>query len=107
MAAAVQPRAVIEGQLDAALRAAIAAEIGETDRPIDNRFEARRRARDAAEAAIAVLRSEGYYAYEVEPEVGEGDSPTPRVRITPGPRFALANPAIEWIGTAPPAADEA
>jgi translocation and assembly module TamA len=49
--------------------------VGETDRPIENRFEARRRAREAAEDAIAVLRSEGYYAYDVEPDVGEGDAP--------------------------------
>jgi translocation and assembly module TamA len=106
-ALAAQPRAQIEGQLPSALRAAIVAEIGETDRPIDNRFEAHRRARDAAEAAIAVLRSEGYYAYDVEPEVGEGDTPTPRVRIAPGPRFVLAEPTIEWVGSAPPAADQA
>ena len=107
LALAAHPRAVIEGQLDHALRAAIAAEIGETDRPVDNRFEARRRARAAAEAAIAVLRSEGYYAYDVQPEVGEGDTPVPRVRIDPGPRFTIADPKIQWVGTAPEAPDEA
>jgi translocation and assembly module TamA len=106
-APAAQPRAEIEGALDPALRAAIADEIGDTDRPVDNRFEARRRARDAADAAISVLRSEGYYAYDVEPEVGEGEAPTPRVRVTPGPRFTLAMPLIEWSGPAPPAADQA
>ncbi|CAN7185582.1 autotransporter assembly complex protein TamA [Phenylobacterium sp. LjRoot225] len=104
---AAQPRAAIEGDLDPSLRAAIVSEIGETDRPIDNRFEARRRARDAAETATAVLRSEGYYAAIVEPEVGDGDTPTPKVRITPGPRFTITAPAIEWVGTAPPAQDEA
>ncbi len=107
LAAAQQPRAQIEGDLDPALRAAILAEIGETDRPIDNRFEARRRSRDAALAAIAVLRSEGYYAYEVEPAVGEGDAPPARVRVTPGPRFAIVQPQIEWVGTPPPQADVA
>jgi translocation and assembly module TamA len=106
-ALAAQPRAVIEGDLDPALRAAIVNEIGDTDRPIDNRFEARRRARDAAETATAVLRSEGYYAAVVEPEVGDGDAPAPKVRITPGPQFTLTAPAIEWVGTAPPATDEA
>jgi translocation and assembly module TamA len=105
-AAAQQPRAQIEGKLDADLRAAIMNEIGDTDRPIDNRFEARRRARDAAQAAVAVLRSEGYYACDVEPEVGEGDTPTPRVRITTGPRFTIAEPAIDWIGTPPAQADQ-
>lgn len=102
--AAQQPRAVIEGQLDPDLRAAIVRAIGETDRPIENRFEARRRARNAAEDAIAVLRSEGYYAYLVEPEVGEGDAPAAVVRITPGPRFAVARPGVAWIGGPPQAA---
>ena len=106
-AAAAQPRAIVDGDLDSALRAEIVTEIGEADRPIDNRFEAHRRARDAADAAIAVLRSEGYYAYDVEPQVGDGDAPVPHVRVTPGPRFTLARPAIEWVGTAPPAEDEA
>jgi translocation and assembly module TamA len=104
---AAQPRAQIEGALDPQLRAAIMAEIGETDRPVENRFEARRRARDAAQAAIAVLRSEGYYELEVEPEVGEGDAPTPKVRIRPGPRFTIAEPAVEWVGAAPPPRDQA
>ena len=105
--AQTEPRALIEGTLDPALRAAIAAEIGDTDKPIDNRFEARRRARDAADTAAAVLRSEGYYGADIEPEVGEGDTPTPRIRIVAGPRFSLAQPAIAWSGAAPPAADQA
>jgi hypothetical protein len=62
--------------MDARLRAAITSEIGESDRKVDNRFEARRRARDAAEAAAAVLRAEGYYAAVVEPDVGEGGRPS-------------------------------
>lgn len=107
VALGAQPRAVVDGELDSALRAAIVAEVGEADRPVDNRFEAHRRARDAAEAAVAVLRSEGYYAYDVEPQVGEGDAPTPHIHVTPGPRFKLTAPAIEWVGTAPPAPDEA
>lgn len=98
---AAQPRAAIAGDMDPDLRAAIARAIGETDRPIDNRFEARRRANAAAEDATAVLRSEGYYAYDVEPELGDGDIPVPAVRIAPGPRFKLARPAIEWVGGPP------
>jgi translocation and assembly module TamA len=95
------PRAAVEGELDPALREALLNAIGETDRPIQNRFEARRRARAAAEDAIALLRSEGYYAYVVEPDVGEGDTPTPVVRITPGPRFTIAAPTIAWVGAPP------
>jgi translocation and assembly module TamA len=104
-AAAVQPRAVIEGDLPPALRAQIAAEIGVADKPVENRFDARRRARDAANAAIAVLRSEGYYDYDVAPDVGEGDLPTPRITVTTGPRYAFAEPVIEWVGASPPVDD--
>jgi translocation and assembly module TamA len=100
-ARAESPRATIEGQLDNELREAIARAVGETDKPIANRFEARRRATDAGEDAIAVLRSEGYYGYDVEPDVGDGEPPIAIVRVTPGPRFTLADPQIEWIKPAP------
>ena len=103
-AVAAEPRARIEGTLDPDLRAAVVRAVGDTDRPIDNRFEARRRAREAAENAIAVLRSEGYYAYDVIPEVGEGDTPPAIVRIAPGPRFQLGMARLEWVGAAPDAA---
>lgn len=106
-AQAATPRARIEGELDPALRAQIAAAVGETDRPIANRFEARRRAIQAGEDAIAALRSEGYYGYEVEPDLGEEDTATPVVRISPGPRFTIANPAVEWLDPAPDEATRA
>lgn len=102
-AGAEAPKAQVEGELDETLREAVARAIGQTDRPIQNRFEARRRAREAGEDAIAVLRSEGYYAYDVEPVVGDGDTPTPVVRIAPGPRFILADPRIDWLAPAPDA----
>jgi translocation and assembly module TamA len=98
---AAQPRAAVAGELPADLRAAIVRAIGDIDRPVESRFEARRRAEGAADDAMAVLRSEGYYSAVVEPEVGEGDLPAARVRITPGPRFKLATPRIEWVGAAP------
>ena len=100
-AAAAEPKAQVEGALTPDLRAAIVGVIGDTDKPIENRFEARRRAREAAEDAITVLRSEGYYAYEVEPQVGDGDVPKALVKITPGPRFVLGPAHIDWIGTPP------
>jgi translocation and assembly module TamA len=103
-ARAAPPRAQIEGELPEDLRTAVTRAVGETDRPIENRFEARRRARDAAEDVIAVLRSEGYYAYVVEPDVGEGDAPRPLVRVQPGPRFVIAQPRIAWVGPQPDAA---
>jgi translocation and assembly module TamA len=108
LARAQSARAQIEGPLPADLREEIQAAIGETDRPIENRFEARRRAREAAEDAMAVLRAEGYYAYQVDAEVGDREPPQPIVRITPGPRFTLATPEVEWVGEAPsPAAQQA
>ena len=94
-------RATVQGDLPGDLRDAIQRVIGETDRPIENRFEARRRARAAAEDAIAVLRSEGYYAYVVEPDVSEADPPRPVVKVTPGQRFVLGEPAIAWQGEQP------
>jgi len=100
-AEAAEPKAQIEGTLPPELRAQVARAVGDTDRPIENRFEARRRAREAAEDAIAVLRSEGYYAYDVEPDVGEGDAPKALVKIAPGPRFVLGPAHIDWIGATP------
>ena len=101
---AAEPKAQIEGTLAPDLRAAVARAVGDTDRPIENRFEARRRAREAAEDAISVLRSEGYYAYDVEFDVGEGDAPRALVKIAPGPRFVLGQARIDWVGVPPDAA---
>ncbi|MEK7427293.1 MAG: autotransporter assembly complex family protein [Pseudomonadota bacterium] len=98
---AESPRASVEGELDASLRDAVARAVGESDKPVANRFEARRRARDAGEDVIAVLRSEGYYAYDVEPDVGDGETPTPIIKVKPGPRFTIAEPQIDWLEPAP------
>lgn len=100
-ALAQSPRASVEGDLDEELRAAIVQAIGETERPIQNRFDARRRAREAAEDAMAVLRSEGYYAHEVEADLTETEPAVPVVRITPGPRFTVAAPELQWVGEPP------
>ena len=35
--------------------------------------------------AQAVLRSEGYYAAQVQPDVSETEPPRPIIRITPSP----------------------
>ncbi len=98
---AAEPRATVQGEMDADLKAMVQRVIGETDRPVENRFEARRRARAAAEDAIAALRSEGYYAYRVEPDVSEAEPPRPLVQIAPGPRFHLSEPELSWIGPPP------
>ena len=100
-----EPKAIVEGVDDEGLREAIQRAIGETDNPPGSRFEGRRRAREAGEDAIAVLRSEGYYGYLVEADVAErnGDAETsqPVVRVNPGPRFGIADPKVAWIGEPP------
>ena len=57
-AVAAEPKAQIEGDLAPDLKAAVAHAVGDTERPIENRFEARRRAREAAEDAITVVLNE-------------------------------------------------
>jgi len=103
-ALAAEPKAVIQGELDKALKAEIQRAIGVVKTHPESRVDARRRAREASAAAIAVLRSEGYYDYQVEPDVGEGDHPDAVVRVTLGPRSMLAPARIVWDGAAPDAA---
>lgn len=99
--AAADPRALIRGEIDGDLREQLVRAIGEVDGPPANRFEARRRAKGAAEAAEALLRSEGYYQPVVE-DIVEGDEvPAAIVSITIGRRFALAPAKVEWMQTAP------
>lgn len=105
VSAVAEPRARIRGEMDGTLREQIARAIGEADEPPANRFEARRRAREAVSAAEALLRSEGYYQPVLE-DVVEGEaSPVAVVQITPGRRFVLTSPAINWL--APEPSDEA
>jgi translocation and assembly module TamA len=100
--AATQRRAVVEGVEDRALRDAIEIAIGDEKSQPANRVDARRRARQAADSATKLLRSEGYYDSEVTSDIGEGDRPQAVVKIEVGPRTVLAPPQIQWIG-APPA----
>ena len=101
VAFAEEPKARIEGELERTLRAELQRAVGVTKTRPATRVDARRRARDAGEAVIAVLRSEGYYDYLVEPDVGEGDAPEALVRVTPGPRSTLVKAEIVWDGTPP------
>lgn len=104
---AQQSKARIDGVADEELREDIVRAVGTVKTPAQTRFEARRRARDAAEAAIAALRTQGYYGYEVEPDVVDpdeddsGEPPRAVVKVTPGPRFRFARPEIEWVGETP------
>ncbi len=100
-ALAEEPMAQIQGVEDKALRETIQRALTQSKHPAQSRAEARRRARQAGEDAIAVLRAEGYYAYTVEPDVLDGDPPRAVVKITPGPLFVIADPRIDWSGKAP------
>jgi translocation and assembly module TamA len=95
------PKVVILGVSDGRLRQEIEQAVGTAKAPPQSRFEARRRAQSSADDVIAVLRSEGYYEYDVEPDVGAGDQPQSVVKVTPGPRFTLAEPQIAWDGPPP------
>jgi translocation and assembly module TamA len=104
---AAEPKAVVQGDLDRNLKAEIQRAVGTSKAHAESRVDARRRAREAAADAIAVLRSEGYYDYAIEPDVSEGDTPTSIVRITPGPRSVLGVAEIVWDGPPPDAASAA
>jgi translocation and assembly module TamA len=96
-ARADEAKAIIRGVEDEDLRDRMERAVGETDKPPESRFQARRRANDAAEDIVAVLRSEGYYAYEVTPEVTDTDPPKAVVRVVPGPRFRFSTVGLEWL----------
>jgi translocation and assembly module TamA len=103
IAASEVPKAEVRGVSDRALRAEIEQALGRAAPPT-SRLEARRRARDAAATAISVLRSEGYYDYQVDSDIGEGDAPQAFITVNPGPPSRLAQPKIAWVGPAPDAA---
>jgi translocation and assembly module TamA len=100
-ARADEAKASVEGVSDKALRQAIERYIGTSKRPPQSRFEARQRAGSAADDAVVVLRSEGYYDYSIVPDVSEGDRPRPLLRIQVGPRFTIADPQVSWGAAAP------
>jgi len=123
-----EPRAIIQGVEDDDLRDRLEQAIGEVDGPPGSRFEARRRANEAAERAVALLRSEGYYGSTVEPVLDRAevqaddqardeaedqtedqaedeseDAPSlrPVIRVTVGPRFTFQSADIAFTGEAP------
>ena len=102
-AAMADPRAQIRGEMDAELRAQLIRAIGEVDDAPSNRFEARRRARGALEAAEALLRSEGYYQPVLEDVVEGEETPVAIVNVTPGRRFELGEVQVLWADPSPDA----
>ncbi|MGZ9114062.1 MAG: autotransporter assembly complex protein TamA, partial [Brevundimonas sp.] len=65
------------------------------------------RARAAMEAAEALLRSEGYYQPVLEDAVEGEENPVAIVNVTPGRRFVLTDPRVQWTAPAPDAESEA
>jgi translocation and assembly module TamA len=101
--ASADPRAQIRGEMDAELRAQLVRAVGEVDDAPSNRFEARRRARGALEAAEALLRSEGYYQPVLEDAVEGEEAPVAIVNVTPGRRFELTEVQVLWAEPSPDA----
>ncbi|OYX34035.1 MAG: hypothetical protein B7Y99_06290 [Caulobacterales bacterium 32-69-10] len=106
-AAPAERAARVDGVDDRALKAAIERAVGEQRAAPANRLESRRRARDAADNAEALLRSEAYYASVIEPDIGEGDQPPAFIKVTPGTRFLFADPKVDWIAPEPGVAAKA
>ncbi len=100
-AAPADPKALIVGDLERGLRAQLEAAVGQTRTHPDSRIEARRRAREAAADAVALLRSEGYYDPRVEPDITDTEPPTALVKIAAGPRFRITGVVLDWVGAAP------
>ena len=106
-AAIADPRAEIRGEMDADLRAQLVRAVGEVENAPTNRFEARRRARSAMEAAEALLRSEGYYQPVLEDAVEGEETPVAIVNVTPGRRFELSEVQVLWVEPSPDPTTEA
>ncbi|WP_292084573.1 MULTISPECIES: autotransporter assembly complex protein TamA [unclassified Brevundimonas] len=107
-AVAAQPKAEIRGDVDAELRRRLEQAVGQVDEAPANRFEARRRARSAMEAAQALLRSEGYYQPTLQDDVEGEEKPVAVVTVMPGRRFELSETKVNWVAPVPdPAAQSA
>lgn len=92
---------IIEGA-DEDTRRAVLDLLPDRDAPA-SLFDAERIAEEAAERAMAWLRSEGYYAATVTPEASD-EPPLARLIIAPGPRFRFAPPKITLLDAAPTSA---
>ncbi len=99
--AAAEHKAIVQGVDNKALREEIERAVGDAREPATTRIEARRRARDAQEAAEQLLRSEGYYDYSIETDIADGDHPQGLIRITLGPRTRFNQININWLKDPP------
>ncbi|MGB3625021.1 MAG: autotransporter assembly complex family protein [Henriciella sp.] len=86
----------IDEELDASVRDALPDE-STPQTPL----EARRQGRRAASAVKALLNSEGYFDPRIDLAVENTESPVARLRINPGPQFALGDVSVEFIDAEP------
>ena len=98
---------MIEGVTERPLRQAIERYVGQVKRAPQSRVQARRRAEEAAQDALVVLRSEGYYDAVATPDLAAGDKPRPLVRVELGMRFVVAAPQLSWANQPPDAKTQA
>lgn len=64
-------------------------------------LEARRQGRRAVQAITAKLNSEGYYNPTIDLGIENSEPPVARLRVDPGPEFALASIEVDFNGTPP------
>ena len=100
-ASAAERKALVQGVDDRALAAQLQRAVGESRNPPANRLEARRRAREAAEAIESLLRSEGWYDAEITPDIGEGEHPQATVKIVLGARTLIASTQVAFSDPPP------
>ena len=104
------PLAKVEGDMPEKLRELMRDVIGEAEEQPRSLAQSRRRAEKAAENAISVLRSQGYYGGTVKARVDEFVSddedakrraPEPVLVITPGPVFNFSDISVNYEGISP------
>ena len=101
---AASPLAHVKGELSGDMKNLLASVIGEAEDKPRSLAQARRRAQKAAEQALSVMRSQGYYGADIKASVeefaAEGDavrkSPKPTVLIKPGPLFTFTDVIIRF-----------
>jgi translocation and assembly module TamA len=91
----------IKGVQDVALRALIEEASAAPGPAPRTAAEGRRQGNAAAKAAIALLRSEGYYDAVAEPQLAPGSAIQVVLHITLGSRYKISHVTIDWVGPAP------
>ena len=107
---AAEPLAKIEGDLPAPLKDLLRDVLGEAEAPPRSLAQARRRVKKAAESAMSVMRSQGYYGAIIDARIIEAPNitddkdaaqrtpPQGVLKITTGPQFTLQNFTIAYDG---------